>query len=160
MRTTIGVLLGVLLSAGVAGEAAAQRAEVLLGGGATFSGADVSTVNGHAMLGAVARVTPRFGVRLDALYTPTDTDDLLGIGANAVGSIGTAGARVSPYLLGGGGVFFSGGQTHGAATAGLGLRVAAGERVGWFIEGRYFRVFDVVNDDLIYVTGGLSIALP
>lgn len=160
MHRLIGVHLAVLLWAGVAREAAAQRAELLLGGGGTFSGADVSTVNGHAMLGAVARVTPSFGVRLDALYTPTDSDDLLGFIGDAAVTLGPASARISPYLLGGGGLFFDGGRTRGSVNGGLGLRTGAGERVRVFVEGRYFKVFDVVNDDLIYATAGLNIALP
>ncbi|MGH7517938.1 MAG: hypothetical protein ACREOC_10770 [Gemmatimonadales bacterium] len=160
MRTHTGVLLGVLLSAAGAGDAAAQRAEILLGGGGTFSGADVSAVNGHAMIGALARVTPNVGVRIDGVYTPTDSDDLIGLSADAVVSFGAADARISPYLLGGGTVFFSGGETDFGINGGLGIRVATGKRLGVFIEGRYFKVFDVVNDDLIYVTAGLSIALP
>ncbi len=160
MRASTGMLLGLLLSAGFAGEVAAQRAEVLLGGGATFSGADVSTVNGHVLVGGLVRVTPDLGVRVDGVYTPTDSDDLIGLSGDAVVSFGAAGARISPYLLGGGTVFFSGGETDFGVNGGVGIRVAAGKRMGVFVEGRYFKVFDVVNDDLIYVTAGLNIALP
>ncbi len=160
MRTGSAVLLGLLATVGSAGTAAAQQAEILLGGGATFSGADVSHVNGHALLGALVRVTPNVGVRLDGVYTPTDSDDLIGLNADAVVFFGGAGARISPYLLGGGTVFFSGGDTDFAVNGGVGLRVAAGKRLGVFVEGRYFKVFDVVNDDLLYATVGLSIAIP
>jgi len=160
MRTRIGVLLGLVGSLGVAGDAAAQKAELFAGGGATFSGADVSQVDGHAMLGATVRLSPGFGVRVDGVYTPDDGDDLIGVSGAGVASFGAADARVRPYLLGGGSVFFTGGDTEAGVGGGAGVRFAATDRVGVFVEGRYTYVFDVAYNSLIYATAGISVALP
>jgi len=58
--------------------AAARRGQLFAGAGVTFSGPDVSQVNGHGMGAALWRFSPSVGARLDAPYTLADGDDLLG----------------------------------------------------------------------------------
>jgi hypothetical protein len=161
VQTRIVVLLGLLLL-GFEGRADAQGGVLFGGGGATFSGPDVSQTNGQAMVAGLLNFSPHIGARLDGLYTFADGDDLAGFNGDGVVSFGRAGARLSPYLLGGGGVFFSGGVAKASVNGGLGLRTAITQRTGVFIESRYFRFFDVSSDfdDMIFVTAGLSFTIP
>lgn len=70
-------------------------------------------------------------------------------------------AKLQPYLLAGGSWFFPEGDNQGGVNAGLGLAVHAGPAVGFFIEGRYFRIanYKPQRDDLLLVTAGFRVPL-
>jgi hypothetical protein len=160
-RIPFTIVLALLLS-GVAGEAAAQRAEILLGAGPTFSGRHLATDTPNLMAAGLVRLTPNLALRADVLYTVDEEEDLVGINTDGVLSFGAGRSRLSPYLLGGGGIFFAGGDAQAAVNGGVGLRFAASRTIGLFLEGRYFRFFrgDAFYNSMIFVTGGLSLALP
>jgi hypothetical protein len=160
-RIPFTVMLALLLS-GVADDAGAQRAEILLGAGPTFSGRHLSTETPQLMGAGLVRLTPNVGVRADILYTVDEEEDLVGVNLDGVLSPGAAGSRLRPYLLGGAGVFFAGGDAQAAVNGGIGLRLRASRTVGLFLEGRYFRFFrgEEFYNDMIFVTAGLSFALP
>jgi hypothetical protein len=151
-----------LLLSSLAGEAAAQRAEILVGGGATWSGRHLSTETPHLMAAALVRLGPSVGVRADVLYTVDEEEDLVGVNTDGVLYLGAVRSRLSPYLLGGGGVFFAGGDAQAAVNGGVGLRFAASRHIGLFLEGRYFRFFrgQAFYNDMVFATAGLSFALP
>jgi hypothetical protein len=160
-RIPFTIVLTLLLS-GVAGEVAAQRAEILVGGGATFSGRQLSAETPNLMAAALVRLTPRVALRADVLYTVDEEVDLVGVNTDGVLYLAAGGARLAPYLLGGGGILFAGGDAQAAVNGGGGLRFAASRHIGLFVEGRYFRFFrgDEFYNDMIFATAGLSIALP
>jgi hypothetical protein len=160
-RIPFTVMLALLVS-GLVEDATAQRAEILLGAGPTFSGRHLSTETPQLMAAGLVRLTPNVGVRADVLYTVDEEEDLVGVNLDGVLSLGAAGARLRPYLLGGGGVFLAGGDAQAAMNGGVGLRFAATRTVRLFLEGRYFRFLrgDEFYNDMIFVTAGLSFALP
>jgi len=153
MRIKIATLVAVVavLTVTAARPALAQSAgrPVIVEGGGGYTGfIDDATVD-HGMFGGGVRwlVTPRLAIGPELVYMigPGSDRDLFVTG-NAtfdLRSSGSAPPAVTPYLVFGGGWMHSridvgtGRYTYneGAATAGIGLRITAGDR--WFIAPEY-----------------------
>jgi len=158
MYARLGWLLG-LITLGVAGDAAAQRAEIVAGGGVTLSGPDISHVNGHGMAAGLIRLTHEFAARLDIVYVAGE-GDLIGLNGGGLLWFGRPEAWVRPYLLVGAGAASSEGVKKAAINGGLGIRLASPEGVGVFVEARLFKFFQVTYGTMLFTSAGLRIPIP
>lgn len=162
MRTWLHGWLGVLLLMLAAPDAMAQQSAVLLGTGVTFSGPDVSARDIHGMGGLIYRFPGLLGIRADGMYTNVAQSHLGAVSADLVlHTSPDPQALLQSYILAGGSWFFPPGDDQVGVNVGLGLSVRASPAVGFFIEGRYFRIvnYQSLRDDLILATAGFRIAV-
>ncbi|HEX7023282.1 MAG TPA: outer membrane beta-barrel protein [Gemmatimonadales bacterium] len=126
--------------------------------------------NGQVVAG-ITGPNGRFGGRIDGLLSRHDWDGvadthttLLGANADLVVAAGTESAKVRPYALGGVGFFnvksksgsvSSDGETKFAFNVGAGLSLKAGERLSFYLEGRYINVQTDPSIGFIPITVGL-----
>jgi opacity protein-like surface antigen len=161
-RKLVGLAVTTLLIAAAARPAAAQaRGYVGLGGGVNIPVGDFKNFNKTGWLGElIAGVTGKSGVlggRIDGMYLHNTfkggggATKLFGANADVVWTPGKRPAKMHPYLLGGIGFFnvknddVANSETKFAWNAGAGLQVHTGNRMDFFVEGRFLTISTTGN---------------
>jgi len=151
-----------LLFACMATTVTAQQSELLIGGGATFTGADFADVGKHAVLGFALASGGVLGGRADALYADARGGHFFALNIDATAHfVSDPAATLRPYALAGGSLLADSDNAFAGINGGLGLRIRAGQSVGMFVEGRFFHVFGAssLSDDLILASAGVAVHL-
>ena len=157
MWTRAAFLVGSLILAS-SGAASAQHTNILAGGGASFYSADLGEVNPHILGGVAFGLSPHLAARIDAFYLRGD-EAFFGGNLDLVVLLGDSAASARPYLMAGGGIGLEAGEARAEVNAGVGLQIGAPGRMGFFVEGRVQRFFEVSYPYLLGLTAGVRIPI-
>ncbi len=151
---------GLLLLA-MSGKAAAQDTNILLGAGASGFNDDGLYLTPHFMGGVEIGLSPHVGVRFDGTYVGSAGyyDGFFEGTADLVLQPGDTAAHTHVYFLIGGGVAFPDGDPSGGITAGIGLRMQASAKTGFFLELRILRFIGSFDSALADLTAGVRIPI-
>jgi hypothetical protein len=148
MPRRAGVLLLLLTLASI--DAARAQLTGVIGAGAASSGRHLSEPDLHALAAVTFPLHGSFGIRAEGLVSEVPGGIRFAASGDIVFGVGdqTSSAK-GGYLLAGGSVIVTRGETRGGFNGGIGYGVAVNRRFSVVLESRYMRILGSSSDPSI-----------